>query len=541
MTLTRDRLVAETLAADWDVADPAAGAGREALAAARRHQDVDAKVRAFFAALPQALAARAALRRQIALLRWTVLGGLVLAALAGALAAGRAISGGEREVVNVIWLLGGLLGLHLVALVIWLAVLVAGGDGVARQGLGRGVVWLWRRLAGTVAGDPLNRSARLALMARLFGPPAGRWTVSTGSHGLWTAFLAGGLVSVLLVLATQHLVFVWETTILSAEHYTALIGALSAGPAALGFPVPDAAAVAAAEWRGGARATRLVAEAQGEGAWAGLVVGSLIVYGLAPRLLVGLLTGWLARRAVRRTKLDLTKPAFARLIPDLAPVMQSARVVDASPAHLPPAVTPPRTRVEAAPQPPFEAPSGANGDRCRGRRLAKTAQPVAVTGGLPGADDVAPPAGPVAVLGWEVRTPRTGWPPVVVPGQAPAGGAQDLGIVDGRRALTAAVALIANAPPARLVVVADMTATPDRGTVVGLATLARAGAGETLVCLTRESVARARLSGEDARQRLADWVAAAHDAGLPLSAVVLLDLDAPGAEDADRAARLFGV
>ncbi|MBK1639551.1 DUF2868 domain-containing protein [Rhodothalassium salexigens] len=485
MTLTRDRLVAETLAADRDVADPAAGAGREALAAARRHQDVDAKVCAFFAALPQALAARAALRRQIALLRWTVLGGLVLAALAGALAAGRAISGGEREVVNVIWLLGGLLGLHLVALVIWLAVLVAGGDGVARQGLGRGVVWLWRRLAGTVAGDPLNRSARLALMARLFGPPAGRWTVSTGSHGLWTAFLAGGLVSVLLVLATQHLVFVWETTILSAEHYTALIGALAAGPAALGFPVPDAAAVAAAEWRGGAQAARMVADAQGEGAWAGLVVGSLIVYGLAPRLLVGLLTGWLARRAVRRTKLDLTKPAFARLIPDLAPV--------------------------------------------------------AVTGGLPGGHHVAPPAGPVAVLGWEVRTPRTGWPPVVTPGQPPAGGAQDLGIVDGRRALTAAVALIANAPPARLVVVADMTATPDRGTVAGLATLAGAGAGETLVCLTRESVARARLSDEDARQRLADWVAAAHDAGLPLSAVVLLDLDAPGAEDADRAARLFGV
>ncbi|MBB4212459.1 uncharacterized protein DUF2868 [Rhodothalassium salexigens DSM 2132] len=537
MTLTRDRLVAETLAADRDVADPAAGAGREALAAARRHQDVDAKVCAFFAALPQALAARAALRRQIALLRWTVLGGLVLAALAGALAAGRAISGGEREVVNVIWLLGGLLGLHLVALVIWLAVLVAGGDGVARQGLGRGVVWLWRRLAGTVAGDPLNRSARLALMARLFGPPAGRWTVSTGSHGLWTAFLAGGLVSVLLVLATQHLVFVWETTILSAEHYTALIGALAAGPAALGFPVPDAAAVAAAEWRGGAQAARMVADAQGEGAWAGLVVGSLIVYGLAPRLLVGLLTGWLARRAVRRTKLDLTKPAFARLIPDLAPVMQSARVVDASPARLPPAVA---ASVPApAPAPPHTPATGS--DRRRGLRRAKANAPVAVTGGLPGGHHVAPPAGPVAVLGWEVRTPRTGWPPVVTPGQPPAGGAQDLGIVDGRRALTAAVALIANAPPARLVVVADMTATPDRGTVAGLATLAGAGAGETLVCLTRESVARARLSDEDARQRLADWVAAAHDAGLPLSAVVLLDLDAPGAEDADRAARLFGV
>ena len=85
---------------------------------------------------------------------------------------------------------------------------------------------------------------------------------------------------VLLVLSAKQVVFGWETTILSEETYLPLTQALGVLPQLAGFPTPSAAEVMESRWAG-------QGPLPGEAArsWAGLLIGSVLFYGLVPRAL----------------------------------------------------------------------------------------------------------------------------------------------------------------------------------------------------------------------------------------------------------------
>jgi len=491
-----ERICAESLARIHEPEAAPAALRQRALERAESAGDTESKLLAYYLALPEAGPARRQLARDRQSLRW-ILAGLALAALlAGAATGLTSLTGARAAPINILWCLAGLLGLHTLTLLAWLSVMLWAPNRPARWSLGAGALWLWRRVAAYFGGRGLAAATRGALLRRLSAPPAGRWIASGLSHGLWLAFLLGAIAMSLAVLSSRHVVFVWESTILAAETYEALLGGLAAGAELLGFPIPDGGAIAAAQSRGGAPPIE-----QDGRVWSGFLLGSLAVYGVLPRLAGLALCLWRARRALRARGLDLADPAFSRLIPDLAPVLRRTQVV--------------RSAQSDEARAPADRP--ADGEA------------------LSGADPPAPPPGPVAVLGWEIEPPETGWPP-------PLRGAAlcDLGLCDDRPGLRTGLASPQAASAVRIVLVAELTRTPDRGVAAGLGEAGESAGERLFLLLTRWQACRDRLGEEAARQRLADWVSAAHAAGLALDRIVALDLDDRNAGERRRLTGVLG-
>lgn len=255
---------------------------------------------------------RASLVRAVAHLRLLLAVAALLACLAGAGAAAGVLGDGSRP-VNVVWALGGLLGLHLVSLVLWGAgLLLAGGarPAAAAGGLAGRIATAWVTLLDRGAA-----AARLpAALADLLAPVRGmRWGLGAVVHGLWALALAGAAVALLALFATRRYGFVWETTILPADVFVAAGELLGRLPAAFGLPVPDASTVAASGAAAGA------ADEAGRRAWAGWLLGCVLFYGLAPRLLLAAFCAWRWRAARARLRLDLARPGYAVLRPRLLP------------------------------------------------------------------------------------------------------------------------------------------------------------------------------------------------------------------------------
>jgi len=489
-----ERLVAETLASLETPARASDSAHRRAVERTVPIDGVEAKLLAYFAARPEAMYVRRGLTRQIRKLCWLVVALLCTALLLGAATAAAALEPGPGAIVNIFWALASLTGLNLLLFGLWLVVMVVLPERPSTHSLGAMAVELWQRLTRRTSREDIDAAARRALLGRLMRPPAGRWIASGLTHGLWLAYGLGAVVTCLLVLSTRHIVFVWETTILVPEDFRLILVVFGTLPSALGFSTPDAAQIAAAEWSGG-RAPAF----QNADVWSGLLLGGLVTYGVMPRLLalaVSLLRG--AKHL--RHPLDLARPEFARLIPELAPVMRHSEVIS-----------------------PDDGPSAAKSTQLAGDEHGFA---------LPDP----PSSGAVALLGWEIAPPAAGWPPPM----AGAGRILDLGCLEDRAALRDAMAVARDENVVRILVVCDLTITPDRGSVASLLELRRSAPAPAMLILSREAAARRRLKESEMRARTADWVAAGHAAGISLDHIVKLDLDRFAATDRQRFARLVG-
>lgn len=220
--------------------------------------------------------------------------------------------------VNFFLLLVGVLGMNTLMLVLWLLSL-----------LWRGAVRLpFQPMSWRLGKDEIGLAA-----ARLFTEewqqPSARWRVGAVSHGLWLATLGGMLAAVLLLLLVRQYTFNWESTLLGGHTLAAAVGALSKLPALLGFPVPDADAV----WQG-----RVHGKVDDARAWAGLLVGSVMVYGILPRLAAWLVCRMMAKRA--KQGLPLAQPYYQNLMKQW-----HTRVVDADTQQENVAVARPKIRI----------------------------------------------------------------------------------------------------------------------------------------------------------------------------------------------------
>ena len=414
-----------------------------------------------------ALGARNGMRD--ALLRWhgrarVVLAVALMLALVFGFGAAAGVLGDGSRPVNVVWALGGLLGLHLLSLLLWLAGMAFGnvlhGAGMAPGGwLGR----TWLRVVGALDRSPAAAELAQALAAVLGRGRVAAWGLGIATHALWLAALTGATLGVLLLLALRRYGFVWETTILPAQgfvEFSALLGAL---PALLGFPVPDPAVVVASG------SAPMVDEA-GRRAWAGWLLGALLVYGIVPRavLLCACMAGW--RRGVGKLALDLSRPAFARLRPLLQPDSERLGVRDAAPAVMP---HPQRHGV----------PAGADA--------------AAVAVALELGDDLA-------------------WPPPWLDPALPGAG-RDGGRLDTREQRRDGLQQLAAQPPARLLIAIDARQTPDRGSLGLIAALADHAAAVAVWALDNGAAT-------GTASRLAQWQAGL--AGLGLAQAVLTDATA---------------
>ena len=364
-----------------------------------------------------------------ALLHWRQAATLLLFALAafalftGAGLAFAALGDGQRP-VNVFWALGSLLGLNLLTLAGWLI-----GLGSEAGGAGLGRLWLW--LSGKLAHDARAVQLAPALMSLLSQAGLARWGLGRLVNGFWLLVMGAALLVLIALLAARRYGFSWETTLLSTDHIVALTQGLGALPALLGFPLPAPDIVRASS-------VALDQEAARQ-SWAGWLLGTVLVYGVLPRLLLTLLCGWRWRRGLRTLQLDLSQPEYQVLRERLLPSGESLGVSDPAPDALP----------RARPGQAVGAGSGA------------------------------------VLVGIELDQDQP-WPPPL-----PAG-VTDAGLADSRQQRQALLEALIRQPPARLVIACDPRRSVDRGTLKLIAELSRLAAATRVWLLTPDRVDPAR-------------------------------------------------
>lgn len=483
-------LLAEAVRSLEETSGPLDGSADAAATACAQGGDFETRIIHRAYALPAAGALLAALAH----LRGATIVAAVLASVVAMAGGGSGthalLSASGNGAVNVFLTLVTLLGLPVLTLLVWLVLAVMTGGQMATGVIGRGVLALAGRLARWFDSGPAHFALTRAVAQALAESGAARWLAGALSHWLWLAYLVGVLAVLLLHFSTREYAFHWETTILAQHHYQTVTQVLAALPGWLGFPVPDESMVAESRRPSGTTSAAI------SHAWAGLLLGCIVVYGIFPRVAALLFSVAAARRALARIRLQTSHIGYARLRPLLMPVAQPVGVID--------------------PDRPIDTAS-----------LVDAAEPPPI-----GRD------GPLVLMGLEMDRPGSGWPP-------PVGGIewQDLGFVNDRtdrhRVLDHLTGVV---PTPRAVVVAcAMTVTPDRGHLAFFRELARQTGLALLIVLTGGQRLRARGHPQTLAMRVEDWRRLARTAGVPDDRVIEADLDQLTDESARQLAqRLVG-
>lgn len=381
-------------------------------------------------------------RRNARLVLWVL---LALALLSGVLAA-LGFFGAQNREINVLWTLIGLIGVHLVALVLWvLTLFFQGGSGGGT--LGR--LWLWLvghlpHRAPPSAGPDYVMQALPAIMSR---SGLGRWWLSAVTHSLWLLALGATLLVMLLALSLRSYGFVLETTILSPSVFTDFVQGFGWLPSLLGFAVPDSASIAAALETSGDQSEAV------RRAWSSWLAGGIVVYAFIPRLLAWGLTLLRIRLLNKALLPDLALPGYGDLLRRASQVQQNPGVVDAAPGpYSSLRLTPPHS--------------------------------------VPGREAL--------LVGMELHSDLR-WPPFPPSSARPSLRVGE--VVETREQRRAVLSELASNPVARLLVACDVRISPDRGSLGWLVDLS-ASVGEIAVWLlgvesaagTREQVWRESLS-----------------------------------------------
>jgi len=372
--------------------------------------------------------------------------------------------GSDVRSVNVIWTLIGLIGVHFLALLLWLFGGRLSGGLLAR-------LWFWG-----IAHWPRGRQQRdfgiegtlVKALARLMqGNGLGQWTLSSITHSAWLLALLASLCTMLLALSLRSYSFVLETTILSEGVFTDFVVGFGYLPSLLGFTVPDSSMIASALTGDGPAQSEVARRA-----WASWLSGGLIVYAILPRFLVwaiSLLRYFLLRA---RLHLDLNAPGFA----EYARGHESSRgIVDA-------ANTPP-PNLQIAPQRQSQGQGS-------------------------------------ALLGLEIGEPLQ-WPPqgLVPQGQenSPVG-QLFTEVVESREQRREVLQALSARPPRALLVACDARLSPDRGSLRYLVELS--------ACASELRIWLMQAKGENATARSGLWQESLTGIGLSPAAIMTEDADA---------------
>ncbi|CAM5206486.1 hypothetical protein CDEN61S_00302 [Castellaniella denitrificans] len=239
--------------------------------------------------------------------RWALALLWLCACLAGIGTAAAVLGQGQ---VNLALALLGLLGLHALTFLIWLAGWLPGLPDSTT--LSRLWLWLTRRLVRGPDGA-LAAQAFLSLLGR-----ARAWKTAIGliSHGAWTAAFLGAVPTLLLLLSARRYTFHWETTLLSPDAFVGATRALGHLPGLLGFPAPDDAQIAAS-----LGPQPLAAGVQAD--WSLWLIGCIVVWGLLPRLLALFACVLHLRRRLARLTVDPGLPGWLDLRERLLPTHAS--------------------------------------------------------------------------------------------------------------------------------------------------------------------------------------------------------------------------
>jgi len=249
--------------------------------------------------------------------RWALIALWLGAFLAGMGAAATAL-GHPQGKVNLALALLGLLGLHALTFLLWLASFLPG----IRPSTALSRFWLW--LTHRLAHGPDSALAAQALLSLLARARAWKAAIGLISHGAWCAAFLGTVPTLIVLLSARSYTFHWETTLLSPDSFIAFTRTLGYLPRLLGFPLPASPDIAASI---GAQAVPAAVQA----GWSLWLIGCVVVWGLLPRLIALIACALHLRHRLGRLKIDTNLPGWLELRERLLPTHETLGIDQPAP------------------------------------------------------------------------------------------------------------------------------------------------------------------------------------------------------------------
>lgn len=153
----------------------------------------------------------------------------------------------------------------------------------------------------------------------------GRYQLSCITHLLWLSYFCGATLMLIIMLATHQVDFIWQTSILSQQDFQWLTQLLAYIPNLLGISVPSPEQIQQSHL---GVVNALVDAQNSRLVWSSLLISSLLIYGVLPRLLLLLLMGFLLTKKRRQFSLNLSSPYYVQLRQQLAPNVTSLGIHD---------------------------------------------------------------------------------------------------------------------------------------------------------------------------------------------------------------------
>lgn len=356
---------------------------------------------------------------------------LAVAMIAGGGSVQTALGSGAQP-VNVVLALIVLLGVNTLSLIGWCL-------GMIWRGSGGWLPQAWKWLAHKLVHGPEVVLAGQAWWSLWQQAGSARWVLSSITHAIWLAANIAAVTVMLVMFSTRHFSFVWETTLLSPEVFVTATHVLGVVPHWFGFLIPDADTV-----RASGHVASVATHAQVQ--WAGWLLGTLTLYGLAPRALLLTLSLGMVLRTRSRTQPDLSSPYYVAV---LARMPSSAMAPD-------------------------------------GELPAQSVFDVSHAGGML-AGSLTQGSSISMLTGIELD-PAEDWPPAGLGSEIVCTPS-----VDSRESRGGVLVRVAQIAPARLAIACDARHTPDRGTMRLVAELA-SFSGHTLIWLRHADLAHAHVN-----------------------------------------------
>ena len=207
----------------------------------------------------------------------------------------------QTNVVNFFYVLVCLLGFHTFMLLGWLVMTLINQGKQSSN-------WFASFVSPSylIRGKDDVTKAAVDLYERQLQHSGMRWYLGRFSHQLWLATLTGMLLAIIFLLIVRQYSFSWESTLLSDQALITLTQILGWLPSKVGFTVPDSAAIVQ---------SRLVTDAMPLSMarqWAGLLVGSLLMYGIVPRAIAWTFCALMFRR--KKMRLDIKQPYYQKIL-----------------------------------------------------------------------------------------------------------------------------------------------------------------------------------------------------------------------------------
>lgn len=207
----------------------------------------------------------------------------------------------QANVVNFFYVLVCLLGFHTLMLVGWLILTIINHSKHSSN-------WFASFVSPSylIRGRDDATQAAVKLYERQLHHSGMRWYLGRFSHQLWLATLTGMLLAIIFLLVVRQYSFSWESTLLSDQALITLTHVLGWLPSRVGFDIPSDAAIIQ---------SRLVTDALPLSIarqWAGLLIGSLLMYGIVPRAIAWVFCALMFRR--KKMRLDIKLPYYQKII-----------------------------------------------------------------------------------------------------------------------------------------------------------------------------------------------------------------------------------